>query len=337
MAASIVAIGNPGVGKSTTLNALAGENLFKSGVSFGCGLTYKLDEKSNERGRFFDTPGLADDTYRKAAGEAIRDALRTGGPFKVLFFVMTESGRVVRQDVTTLKLVLESCPELENKYGIVINKIPPPVAKGLEDVKNAEVFYAKLFSGIDEDRRCPPSNMTYILHSTDLDSIDDTFIPLESIKTMNGDPFADFVYHQVPTVQLTEGLAKDIDTERYDKENSRLEEVLRALEKRMVEDKKEFQREMDRLHKMLEKAEKEKLEQRQEDRQRHAEQMAFLQKQLESKQQQIAQAQKDADQKIKLEREYFELKLKQQQDEHQRKLAEEARRRDRDDSWCSIM
>ena len=33
MAASIIVIGNPGAGKSTILNSLAGENLFKSGVS----------------------------------------------------------------------------------------------------------------------------------------------------------------------------------------------------------------------------------------------------------------------------------------------------------------
>ena len=85
MATSIIVIGNPGAGKSTILNGLAGEVLFKSGVSIGEGLTYKLDERTNDKGTFFDTPGLADDTHREAAGEAISTALRRGGNLRVGF------------------------------------------------------------------------------------------------------------------------------------------------------------------------------------------------------------------------------------------------------------
>ena len=71
MALSIVAIGNPGAGKSTILNGIAGAILFKSGISFGEGLTYQLDEKENSRGKFLDTPGLADNARREEAGKAI--------------------------------------------------------------------------------------------------------------------------------------------------------------------------------------------------------------------------------------------------------------------------
>ena len=41
--AVLLAIGNPGSGKSTILNILAGKTLFRSGISFGNGLTNKLD------------------------------------------------------------------------------------------------------------------------------------------------------------------------------------------------------------------------------------------------------------------------------------------------------
>ena len=160
MAASIIAIGNPGAGKSTVLNGLAGEILFKSGISIGDGLTYKLDERKNSRGTFLDTPGLADNTHRENAGKEISNALRKGGNFKILFFVMTESGRIVQQDVTTLRLVLDAAPEIGNRYGIIINKLPKNVAIALQNPKDGSKFLTKLFAGIPEDRRCAPSNIT---------------------------------------------------------------------------------------------------------------------------------------------------------------------------------
>ena len=78
----IIAIGNPGTGKSTTLNALAGKQLFKSGVSFGGGLTKTLDEEIVDGVKYMDTPGLADKELRIAAGEAISKALKAGGKYK---------------------------------------------------------------------------------------------------------------------------------------------------------------------------------------------------------------------------------------------------------------
>ena len=58
MTTKIIAVGNPGTGKSSLLNSLAREKLFKSGLSIGRGLTYKLDERVNENGHFIDTPGM---------------------------------------------------------------------------------------------------------------------------------------------------------------------------------------------------------------------------------------------------------------------------------------
>ena len=85
MNATILMIGNPGGGKSTLLNGMAGERLFKSGISMGKGLTCNLDEKENGEGKhFIDTPGLEDVELRKQAGQAITQALKKGGTFKLV-------------------------------------------------------------------------------------------------------------------------------------------------------------------------------------------------------------------------------------------------------------
>ena len=92
---NIIAVGNPGAGKSTFLNSLASEAIFKSGINIGQGLTYQLDKRTNIHGcTFLDTPGLADEKLRKQAGKAISDGLRKGGKYKVVFFVTQEAGRV---------------------------------------------------------------------------------------------------------------------------------------------------------------------------------------------------------------------------------------------------
>ena len=324
MAVSIIAIGNPGVGKSTTLNALAGEHLFSSGISFGSGMTYQLDERSNSRGRFFDTPGLADDTYREAAGQAISGALRKGGPFKVLFFIMTEAGRVVKQDVTTLKLVLDACPELGNNYGIVINKIPPAVAEGLQKRENAEVFLSKLYAGIDENRRSAPSNLTYIMHTAELDSVNDKVVPLDSLKTLYGTTFSDFIYNQVPIVNLTPNKCNDIKIEDYDETNARMEEMLKLMEARMEQDREAWKEEQKRLNSLLEKAEHDKEQQRIEDARRHNEAMALLQNRIEQAQREMEKNRDDANARMAAEREQMQLLMQQQQAQHQQAMQQMA-------------
>ena len=154
MRAKIIAVGNPGSGKSTFLNALAGEILFKSGVAYGEGLTYKLDEKANANGYFLDTPGLADEKLRKAAGKAISEGLRKGGDYKVIFFVTQQAGRVNQQVATTIKLVLEAAPEIGQNYGVVVNKVNKKILKGLKDEDNRIKFLMTLFAGIPEESKC---------------------------------------------------------------------------------------------------------------------------------------------------------------------------------------
>ena len=95
------------------------------------GLTYQLDKHidASSGNTFMDTPGLNDVERREAAGRAISEGLRKGGAFKVLFFVSQYHGRPNPRDSTTMKVVLDSAPEIWHpqqgppKYGIIVNQV----------------------------------------------------------------------------------------------------------------------------------------------------------------------------------------------------------------------
>ena len=133
---SIIAIGNPGIGKSAILNALASRVLFRSGFSVERGLTYNLDQKVVGMTTFCDTPGLADAKQKQEAGAAIRESLNMGGPHKILFFCKLDDGRVNMADCTTMKLVHEAAQEIGHSYGIIVNKVAKKAYKRMSVLTN---------------------------------------------------------------------------------------------------------------------------------------------------------------------------------------------------------
>merc|ERR1712107_295394 len=80
VATSIYA-GNPGAGKSTLMNCVAEEQLFKGGPSYdGSGVTVVSETRTSKRGKIFvDTPGLVDIQTQEQAGLEIHKALAQGG------------------------------------------------------------------------------------------------------------------------------------------------------------------------------------------------------------------------------------------------------------------
>merc|ERR1711871_1496484 len=128
---NFLVVGNPGVGKSTILNSIVGKAVFKSGVSYGKGLTFELDTVKEGAHTYMDTPGLADMQMRKQAAAAITQALKLEGNYKIIFVVTLESGRLRPADKTTMELVLASAPIQE--YGLIINKLSKKVASDLMD------------------------------------------------------------------------------------------------------------------------------------------------------------------------------------------------------------
>ena len=103
-------------------NCIAKEVLFRSGFNAGSGLTYELDLKTHGGITYLDTPGLSDVSMREIAGKAISKALRKNGRYQIFFVITLEAGRIRPEDMATIKIVLDSAPDIKY-YSIVINKL----------------------------------------------------------------------------------------------------------------------------------------------------------------------------------------------------------------------
>ena len=195
-----IALGNPGSGKSTILNSLAGESFFKSGLSIGTGLTSRLDEGSNQNGVFLDTPGLADEKLRTIAGKAIYQALRKDGHYQILFFVTERNGRVLQQDSTTMKLILEAASDIGTDYGIIVNMLPKKVLKKFNE--NFHDFLNILFAGIPTNRRCSYNRVLFLGKVGELEDENDVLVSSDIFKSEDGMTLTQFVNTVVPTVNI---------------------------------------------------------------------------------------------------------------------------------------
>lgn len=125
----VVFLGNPGAGKSTLLNCLVGKVVFKSGVSFGSGLTTALNQQLVNGKYYVDTPGLADTEMKEMAAREIDKALQLDGDFHFFFVVVLIKGRVQAQDVATMKCILDAAPI--TRYSVIINDVKPQTANKL--------------------------------------------------------------------------------------------------------------------------------------------------------------------------------------------------------------
>eukprot|EP00927_Polykrikos_kofoidii_P021617 TRINITY_DN20402_c0_g1_i1.p1 TRINITY_DN20402_c0_g1~~TRINITY_DN20402_c0_g1_i1.p1 ORF type:complete len:889 (+),score=89.70 TRINITY_DN20402_c0_g1_i1:96-2669(+) len=196
-------IGNPGVGKSTLANANAGAVLFKSGVSYGSGLTIALHKVHHGGSLHMDTPGLRDITMQKRAASEISEALKQEGTYKVLFVITLESGRIRPDDVVVMELVLQAAPTIRS-YGVVINKLPKRTARMLRtnatDFGNLKTY---LMAGL-------PSPTDHVLLLDNIPELEDEQDQLWAASV----EFRDFM-ENTPGTTIGANNVRDIDVKSY--------------------------------------------------------------------------------------------------------------------------
>jgi len=328
----IIFCGNPGVGKSSIATSISGVQ-FKSGVSFGSGLTVELtwnEAPALPNVRFADTPGLADISLKEQAAEAITAALAQGAAkghnTKIIFVVTTEEGRLRTEDMYTIKVVMNSIKLANgatpgaNSYAIIINK-----CTFLDNPRFLQAGRARLESMLSDSKTnpIPSAYVQYLPAIPEIAGRDNARISFDGLL--------DWVLRMAPSIQVVQ--AESIDTNLQEEVIAAMREehaaALDQLERLSMEQARELAA-ASQARREMEARMKEQLAYM-EQRARYAEEQRRKEAEETRKEMARLEAQRRAEMK-RLERERKEqqraLERAAEQERRERQLADEARRKE---------
>ena len=228
MAPKTIAIGNHNCGKSSLLNSLAEENLFKSSS-----ILHQLEEKTSSKNGdiFIDTPGLDNIEFGDQAGKGTTEIMNKGGELKILFFITLDMGRINLEDVRSMKSVLEAAPDIGKKYGVIFNMISKRIFRDLKTDSIRVDYINVLFSGFPDQKKCDHSNITFFQRISELVDAKDIVVSTDQFKGLDGITLGQYI-KEVPTISIKEGSVSSIQYLPYDEEikiNKELEKQLESL------------------------------------------------------------------------------------------------------------
>merc|ERR1712070_51924 len=109
-----------------------------------------------------DTPGLADAKLRAQAAQAISEALKNTGNYRIFFVITLEAGRVRPTDVATIRLVTDALCDIKGVcYSIIINKLEEVELEMLNENENGAVDDL-MASLMGDDMPVKTSNIYYM-------------------------------------------------------------------------------------------------------------------------------------------------------------------------------
>lgn len=174
-------VGNPGVGKSSIINALKKERVAHEGVNLGSGLTPIFSKYEHSQGTknyfLFDTPGLDDVEMRQKAAGEIEKALKQEGIYRLFFVITLEAGRIKPADLTTIEMVMGAIKRDNVTFNVIVNKVTKQEKAKIEQA-GVDNFLKLLNSGryktesvfyIDIDRELEDGDKQFFITNPELE------------------------------------------------------------------------------------------------------------------------------------------------------------------------
>ena len=261
----IVVVGKTGAGKSSTINTIAGEKLFKSAAS-PSSVTLKVDSANIQvEGRsllIVDTPGIFDTNVpmNETLKELAKVMIITSPGFHV-FLIVIRLNRFTEEEAKAVQV-------LANRFGPELYERAVIVFTGYDDLEADDISF-----------------QTYINHSNDMlkeliNACGNRTIPFNNRLQLNGDASKQQVKELLRTVD------KVMESKQY---TFYTNEIYKAFEKKINEEinrRQEKERQQkEELNKALEdlKAEKGKLEQAEEEKKQYEKELREMEVKLSSR------------------------------------------------------
>jgi len=186
--------------------------VFAAGVSIGGGLTLRLQSHQQGETLYMDTPGLADVTIREQASQAIEEALKKEGEYRIIFMFTLQAGIVSPADVDTVNTVLGAITIPVN-YGIFFNKLT---------VREMNITN-ELVSTLHEKLKVPTAHVHFFPRRNDLEDRDNAIVPLPPATIQ-------FIHSLSPTVIYSSAVMTINDSEARIREEQRLKQLQQQAE-----------------------------------------------------------------------------------------------------------
>lgn len=164
---------------------------------------------------------------RQKAADAITEALKQNGYYKIFFVVGLQNGRVRPEDIATMKLVLDAAPITE--YGVIINQLTERQHSDLSSGGTATGQVISAFWGALNGKKC--RHFHFMKADKDLEDAENVWNDLP-------EDMIDFI-EKLPGLEIKSQEVKRVRTTDYEEQREesqlRLMQTMQLTEQRKLE------------------------------------------------------------------------------------------------------